>query len=365
MKIPFLNLHNQYLLISQEIDQAISDVIKESNYIGGKSVKQFENSFAEYLNVNHVIGCANGTDSIEIILKALEIGLGDEVLVPALSWISTSEAVSTVGATPIFVDVHPDYYTINPNLIEEKITKKTKAIIPVHLYGNPAQMNRIIKIAQENNLFVIEDCAQAHAARYNNKLVGTIGTASSFSFYPGKNLGAYGDAGCIATNNESLAEKCRMLGNHGQLIKHNHVFEGRNSRLDGIQASVLNVKLQHLNKWTSQRQYYASLYDSAFCNKEDLIIPKTESSAEHAYHLYVLRSKNRQAIIDNLNKNGVETAIHYPNALPFVNAYKFKGYTESDFPVAFKVTKEIFSIPLYPELTKSEIEFIINCIINP
>ena len=239
MKIPFVDLYAQYVSIKPDIDAAIEKTIKNSSYIGGQAVKDFEKAFASYLGLSNVIACANGTDSIEILLQSFGVGKGDEVIVPAASWISTSEAVSSVGATPVFVDIEAEYYTINPALIEAAITPKTKAIIPVHLYGHPADMPAIMKIAEKHKLVVIEDCAQSHGARINGQIVGSFGNAASFSFYPGKNLGAYGDAGAMATNDDAVAEKARMIANHGQKGKHHHIMEGRNTRHDGLQAAIL------------------------------------------------------------------------------------------------------------------------------
>lgn len=355
-QIPFVDLHAQYLSIKNEIDAAIENVIKSSNYIGGEPVKLFEKEFADYLGIQNVEACANGTDSIEIILKALGIGSGDEVIVPAISWISTSEAVSSVGASPVFVDVDENTFTINANLIESKITSRTKAIIPVHLYGQPAEMDKIMSLSKKHKLFVIEDCAQAHGAKFNNQMVGTFGIASSFSFYPGKNLGAYGDAGAIATNDKNLAEKCRLIANHGQLTKHHHVIEGRNSRMDGLQAAILSVKLKHLHKWTVARQRAAALYKKIISAKSNILIQQSFPNSEHVYHLFVVRVKNRTEITKRFDEQGIAWAIHYPKALPFLGAYQHLNFSSSDFPVAAQITGEILSIPMYPELSEVQIE---------
>jgi dTDP-4-amino-4,6-dideoxygalactose transaminase len=358
MEVPFVDLYAQYLSIKEEIDNAIENTIRESAYIGGSTVKNFETNFSNYLGITNVVSCANGTDSLEIILEAQGIGRGDEVIVPALSWISTSEAVSSVGATPVFVDIHPDYYTINVDLIKEKITANTRAIIPVHLYGNPADMEAIVKIAKEFNLFVLEDCAQAHGAMLNGKMVGTFGDASSFSFYPGKNLGAYGDAGAIATNNQVLADKCRMIANHGQIKKHHHKIEGRNSRLDGLQAAILDVKLKHLSKWTMQRQKNASVYRELLKDKSSITLPTEQPKSEHVYHLFVIKTNRREELTTIFSENKIGWAIHYPEALPFLDAYLTYGYKQDDFPVAYQTVREIISLPMYSELSEEEIEFV-------
>lgn len=360
MKVPFVDLKLQYLNLKTDIDKAISDVIAETAFVGGsnnKFVSKFEKEFAAFLNVDHVVSCANGTDSLEILLEAYGINSGDEVIVPALTWISTSEAVGRIGAKPVFVDVCEDTLLMNLELIESKITKATKAIIPVHLYGNAVNMEEVMRIAKKNNLIVIEDCAQSHGATYNGKLTGTFGHASSFSFYPGKNLGAYGDAGAIATNDDNVAMICRMIANHGQKKKHDHQIEGRNSRMDGLHAAILSVKLKHLNDWNELRNKEANAYRTLIDIKK-YSLPINNANAYHVFHLFVIRSENRDALKDHLDQNGIETAIHYPTALPFLKAYSHLGYKESDFPVSFKQTQKILSIPMFPEITKEQIEYI-------
>lgn len=361
MKVPFVDLYAQYLTIKEEIDHAIHSVIVNSSYIGGDIVKQFENAFSNYLGVKNIIGCANGTDSLELVLKAWGIGEGDEVIVPAHSWISTSEAVGNVGATPVFVDVEPDYYTINVALIEPVITNKTRAIIPVHLYGHPADMQKIMQIADKYSLKVLEDCAQAHGSSIDGKKVGTFGHAASFSFYPGKNLGAYGDAGCIATEDDDLAELLRMHANHGQRGKHNHLIEGRNSRLDGMQAAILLTKLKYLDQWTAERIFRAAKYTELISNI-GLTVPKIKPGYRHVFHLYVIRVAKRKELMRYLNVMEIETAVHYPLALPFLPCYSKNSYKCSDFPVAFTNQDLILSIPIYPELTFSQQSKVVEAI---
>jgi dTDP-4-amino-4,6-dideoxygalactose transaminase len=354
--IPLVDLNAQYRSIKGEIDEAIKECITNGNFIRGKVVTDFEIAFADYLGVGNCIGCGNGTDALEIILKSLNIGPGDEVIVPALTWISTAEAVNNVGAEPVFVDVNPENYTIDFNKIEESITIRTKAIIPVHLYGCPADMNEIIKIAAGNGLFVIEDCAQAHGAEYFGKKVGSFGIASVFSFFPSKNLGAFGDAGAVVTNDNDLAEKVREISNHGQLIeKHKHFRIGRNSRLDSIQASVLKVKLNYLDEWNRKRQEAAKFYISRLKANNDLILPHPEQNKEHVYHLFVIRYQQREKIIQRLNAEKISWGIHYPRALPFTDAYKYKNHREEHFSVAGRITSEILSIPIYPEITDMQL----------
>ncbi|OFY84472.1 MAG: erythromycin biosynthesis sensory transduction protein eryC1 [Bacteroidetes bacterium RIFCSPLOWO2_12_FULL_35_15] len=359
MKIPFVDLKAQYQSIKPEIDEAIGKVITETAFIGGKYVKEFEQLFSKYLNINHIVACANGTDSLEILLKASGVAINDEVIVPAVSWISTSEAVSSVGAKPVFVDIDPISYTIDVKLIESKITPQTKAIIPVHLYGNPADMNEIMLIAKKHNLIVIEDCAQSHGAEIDGKMVGTFGDAASFSFYPGKNLGAYGDAGAMATNDSIIAEKIRMIANHGQLEKHKHLIEGRNSRMDGIHAAVLSAKIKYLDAWTNKRIEIADYY-SLLLDKLNVKVPFVKNKSKHVFHLYVILTSKRDALKEHLENQGIETAIHYPTALPLLDAYRSEGYKNSDFPIATDFTSKILSLPIYPELTKEMVMYVVE-----
>jgi dTDP-4-amino-4,6-dideoxygalactose transaminase len=361
MKVPFADLYAQYLSIKQDIDQAIETTIRNSSYIGGQAVRDFELAFAAYLGIDHVIACGNGTDSIEILLQAFGVGAGDEVIVPAISWISTSEAVSTVGATPVFVDIEKDYFTMDPVLLRKAITSRTKAVIPVHLYGQPADMPAIMKIAEAHKLIVIEDCAQAHGAKIAGRAVGTYGHASSFSFYPGKNLGAYGDAGCMATNDPAIAEKSRMISQHGQKGKHNHLMEGRNSRLDGLQAAILLAKLPHLDEWTDARIAVTRKYDNLLLNA-GVILPPARTGARHVFHLYVVRTEGRDELQKTLTEAGIETAIHYPTALPFLPCYRHRDLKPTDFPLAHCYQKSILSLPLFPELQDDAIEYVSTAI---
>ena len=359
--IPFADLKRQYINLKSEIDACIHESLENTAFIGGNGILEFERSFSEFIGVQHCIACGNGTDSIEILLKALGVREGDEVLVPAISWISTSEAVSSLGAIPVFVDIDPHNYTINVELIRTKITQKTKAIIPVHLYGQPADMRVIMEIADEFNIKVLEDCAQAHGAKISGKMVGSYGHAASFSFYPGKNLGAYGDAGCMITNDENIARVARMIANHGQEGKHNHIIEGRNSRLDAMQASILNVKLPYLKGWITRRNDIGNKYVKEISNVR-LSTPILGNNEFHAFHLFVIRSKERDKLIAYLKENGIGTSIHYPKALPFIECYSRFNHEEIDFPIASQYQNEILSIPMFPELTDSEIDKIIRVI---
>jgi len=356
--IPLIDIKRQYLKIKKEIDTAIFDVINNTAFIGNKSnkyVKEFEEKFAEYNNVRFCIGCANGTDSLEIALKAVGVSYGDEVIAPAFSWISTSEAVSNIGAVPVFVDIEEKTYTIDTKKLGEKISEKTKAIIPVHLYGHPANMPEILEIAEKYNLFIIEDCAQAHGAEINGRKAGTFGHFGSFSFFPGKNLGAFGDAGGLITNDPQLAEKALMIAQHGMKeIKHVHYIEGRNSRLDGIQAAILSIKLKYLADWTIKRIQIASFYTKNIVS-DTINLPEVNNGFKHVYHLFVIKIKKRDDLSKYLNDQGIGNAVMYPTPLPFQKAYKQRKYLESDFPVASSVTTKILAIPMFPELKHDEL----------
>ena len=386
MKIPFVDLKAQYNTIKKEIDEAISNVIRDSAFIGGKYVASFEKNLARYIGVKNCVGVGNGTDALFIALKALGIGVGDEVITVANSFIATSEAITMTGAKVVFVDCFEDTYNIDVGKIEEVLTSKTKAIIPVHLYGQPADMGKIREIADKYDLFVVEDAAQAHGAVYyrskksevrsqklkedsiptkildtNEKYpckVGTLGDMACFSFYPGKNLGAYGDAGCIVTNDDALAKKAKMIANHGRIEKYNHEFEGINSRLDGLQAAILDVKLKYLDKWIERRRDVAKRYDDGL--KDVVITPSVLSHVKHVYHLYVVRVKNRGRVKELLAKKGIATGIHYPIPLPFLRAYSYLGHKPSDFPVAYSIKDEILSLPIHGDMTDEQVDYVIS-----
>ncbi len=362
MKIPFVDLKAQYQSIKKEMDNAIKEVIENTAFIGGAGVKAFEVNFAKLLGVDHVVACANGTDSLYIIMKALSIGPGDEVITVANSWISSSETIGQTGAKPIFVDIEPTYLSMDVQLLEQKITSKTKAVIAVHLHGQMADIEAIKNICDAHNLFLIEDCAQSHLSEADGKIAGTIGTAGSFSFYPGKNLGAYGDAGCIVTNDGELATKCRMFANHGALKKHHHEIEGINSRLDGLQAAVLNVKIPHLKSWTAARQTNAALYRAALSEISQIKYITEKPNTKHSFHLFIILSEDRDALKAHLEAAGIEIAIHYPTPLPLLKAYASEGYTTADFPHATKAAGQMLSLPMYPELKSEQINYIAESI---
>lgn len=360
MRVPFFDLSRQYVAIKSEIDAAIASCFEQSVFIGGESVEKFEHEFADFVGVPHAVSCANGTDALEMALIAAEIKPGDEVIVPACTWTSTAEAVHNVGATIVFADVDPKRYTMDVTDLRRKITPKTKAILPVHLYGLMADMPAIMTLAKEKSLIVIEDCAQAHGASINGKPAGSWGHLGCFSFYPTKNLGAYGDAGAIVTKDDTLATTVREIANHGQRSKNEHVRIGRNSRLDSIQAAVLCVKLKHLENWTKRRIEIAQEYTSAL--KNIVQTPEVPDPYRHVFHLYVIQSEQAESIRRKLDERSVGIAEHYPNPLPFLPAYSFLQHYENNFPIAAHQKGKLISLPVFPELTNDEVRYVIDSI---
>ena len=330
MKIQFVDLHAQYLSIKDEIDAAIADVIAKSAFIRGPHVDGFEQAWANTLGVKHCVSCANGTDALYIAMRGLGIKPGDEVITTAHSWISTSETITQAGGRVVFCDTRCDTFNIDHTLIEAKITPRTVGIIPVHLYGQPADMDPIMAIARKHNLWVIEDCAQAHLARYKGQLVGTFGNAATFSFYPGKNLGAYGDAGALVTNDDRLADWTTAFARHGG--KGEHIMEGINSRMDGFHGAVLSVKLPHLPAWTDARRRVAARYNDLLKGVGDIVTPKVEPDRDHVYHLYVIRTENAMPSENTSPTDGIPTVLNYPKALPFYPAYAYLRPSTRGFP---------------------------------
>src|SRR4030043_115592 len=370
MNIPLVDLKSQYESIKEEIDGAISEVISKSAFIGGQHVKSFESAFAEFCNVKHCIGVGNGTDALFIALKTLGIGSGDEVITAANSFIATSEAITMTGAKVVFIDINPQTYNMDTNKLGDYLKKRLtpdterrrpqpKAVIPVHLYGQPADMDTVLDIAKKYNLKVIEDAAQAHGAVYKGSQIGSMGDMACFSFYPGENLGAFGDAGAIVTNNDELALKARMFANHGRIDKYDHEIKGVNSRLDGLQAAILKVKLSHLQQWTENRRKNAYLYNK-YLKDTDLIIPIEIDDIKAVYHLDFVRVDReiRKKLQEHLKSKGISTGIHYPIALPNLKAYAYLNHNGDDFPEATNASQEILSLPMYPELEDGQIEFI-------
>jgi dTDP-4-amino-4,6-dideoxygalactose transaminase len=352
--IPFVDLYAQYQALKDEIDFVINDVIQKSSFVRGPYVEKFEQMFADMMQREYCVSCANGTDSLYIAMVALGVKPGDEVIAPAHSWISTSETITQAGGSVVFSDTDEDTFTISPASIEEKITPNTVGIIPVHLYGQPADMDAIMAIAKKHNLWVLEDCAQAHLARYKGQLVGTFGDVASFSFYPGKNLGAMGDAGAVVTNDQALSEKMTMFARHGGLKKGDHKIEGINSRMDGLQAAILSVKMPHLAGWTLRRQELAANYDALLHGIDDLGLPVTAEGREHVFHLYVVQHERRDLLARHLNNRGIQTVTSYPTALPFLPAYERLGHQPADFPSAYRNQSRILSIPIFPEMTTEQ-----------
>jgi len=359
--IKFLDLSAQYESIKQEIDDAVNNVIDDAAFIGGKYVSMFEEEFANYVGAPHCVTVANGTDALEIAIEALDLPLNSEIIVPANSFIASSEAVSRMGHKVIFADCDPRSYILCVDDVRNRITKNTKAIICVHLYGHPCDMEQLLQIAEEHNLYIIEDCAQAHGAKFKGRSVGTIGDLATFSFYPGKNLGAYGDGGAITTHRFDLANKCRMIANHGRITKYDHEFEGRNSRLDGLQAAILSVKLKYLNDWTEKRIEIADYYLAGLNQVSQIILPVRQSWAKQVYHLFVIRTDERDALANFLNNSGIQTGVHYPISLPKLQAYEYLGQ-KNDNMLANKFDKSLLSLPIGEHLNKQDLDKVIGTI---
>jgi dTDP-4-amino-4,6-dideoxygalactose transaminase len=358
MEVKQLDLTRQYQQLKPEIDTAIQNVCTSGMFVLGEQVTKLEAEVAQYIGVNHAIGVNSGSAALNLALQALNIGPGDEVIVPANTYIATVFAVSHCGATPIFID-HDEYYNIDPDLIEKAITPKTKAIIPVHLYGQPCNMNRILDIAKPHNIYVVEDCAQAFGAEYYGKKVGSLSDLACVSFYPGKNLGAYGDGGIVLTNNKELDTKLRMLRNDGQVEKYKHDIIGTNERLDSIQAAILSVKLKYLDKWNYSRNYIANLYYNSLAENEKVVLPNLQEHSLHVFHQFVIRLENRDKIKERLWKEfGIGTGIHYPTPVHKQNAYK--EFNQVSCPKAEANAPKLLSLPLYPELTKEEVNYVIK-----
>ena len=357
MKVPFLDLKAQYESIKNEVAVAIQQVLDKTAFAGGPFVAQFEKEFAAFCQTQYAIGVGSGTDALWLALLGLGIGPGDEVITVPDTFIATAEAISYCGAKPVFVDVEEKTYNMNPSLLEAAITPKTKAIIPVHLFGQMADMDPIMEIARKHGLFVIEDACQAHGAEYKGKLAGSNGDAGAFSFYPGKNLGAYGEAGAVVTNNTELDKKIRILRDHGQAKKYYHGMIGWNARMDGLQGAILSVKLKYLPSWNKDRRKNAKMYDNLFGNIQGMVVPREVSHAKHVYHIYAIRVQNRDALIGALAERDIHCGIHYPIPLHLQEAYHSLGLGKGSFPVSEMVQAEFVSLPMFPELTTSQIQF--------
>lgn len=359
MNIKFLDLQSQYKSIKEEIDAAIQSIIENSQFIGGRPLSDFEHEFAKIHNSEFCIGVGNGTDALEIAIEALDLPKGSEIIVPANSFIATSEAVSRTGHKVVFCDVSPDDYTLDVSYLRKVITNKTKCIIPVHLYGHPCDMDPILNIAQKNDLKVIEDCAQAHLAKYKSRPVGSFGDFATFSFYPGKNLGAYGDGGAILTQDSRLEERARMIANHGRKAKYDHLFEGRNSRLDSLQAAILSVKLKHLPLWTERRINIANQYLKGLSDIKEIKLPKRQEWAFQVYHLFVIETSRRDDLKSYLAQNNIQTGIHYPKSLPLLEAYS-EHKQETDQLTCLNKGAHLLSLPIGEHLTDDEVKYVIE-----
>lgn len=358
MKIPFVDLKAQFESLKDELAKALETAVSSFSFIGGNDVSRFEEEFANALGLRHCISVGSGTDALFIALRCSGVQSGNEVIVPAFTWISSSEAISLCGAKPVFADVDPQTYTISAAEIEKRITARTRAVLIVHLYGHCADMSAIENVCHKHKLLLLEDCAQAHLTTCNGKYAGTFGEAAAFSFYPTKNLGAYGDAGCIVTDNGDLADRMRRFANHGQLQRGDHLIEGINSRLDTLQAAVLRVKLPHLERWNSARAQHAKLYASLLAGLPTVQTPAVRRGCAHTYHIYAIRASRRDELRQYLRENGIETIIHYPSALPFLPAYQHLRHTARDFPVSYQLQAEMLSLPVYPELTDMQISYV-------
>ncbi len=358
MKIPLVDLKAQYLTIKDEIDVAIADVIDHAAFIGGEQVRLFEEEFAAFCGVRRAVGVGNGTDALELALGACDVGRGHEVITVADTFAATAEAIVFRGARPVLVDSDPRTYNIDVDRIEECITERTRAIIPVHLYGQPADMDPILELARRHDLVVIEDAAQAHGARYKGRVAGSLGDVACFSFYPGKNLGAYGDAGAVVTDNEEIASRVALLRDHGASDKYVHEVVGCNSRLDAIQAAILRVKLRHLPAWNAARRERVAWYNELLTDL-DVVTPYEPEWAKAVYHLYVIRVAQRDLVRQRLQEKGIATGVHYPIPLHLQPAYRYLGYTESDFETTEACAQQVLSLPMYAELTREQVEGIV------
>ncbi len=363
MHVPFLDLKQQYDTIREEILDAVARVLDSTQYILGPEVLRFEEQFAAAHGAKHAVATNNGTSALHLALWALGIGRGDEVILPVNTFIATAEAILLCGATPIFVD-HDDYFQIDPEQVQRRITRRTKAIIPVHLYGQMAPMDALKSIADRNSIFLLEDAAQAHLATLNEKPVGSWSRATAFSFYPGKNLGAYGEGGAVITQDAALAAKMRMIRDHGSQSKYRHEIAGHNYRLEALQAAILNVKLPHLAKWTDARRAHATVYSELLRDCKQIAMPREREGARSVYHLYVILAEDRDALKDYLEKKEIGTGLHYPVPLHLQPCFTNLGYKEGAFPRAERAAKKLLSLPMFPELRREQIEFVASSIVE-
>ena len=360
MHVPFLDLKAHHDSMRGELETAIREVMDSNAFAGGPFVAKFEQDFATYCGAADAIGVGNGTDALWLSMLALGIGAGDEVITVPMTFMATAEAISHCGAKPVFVDIDERTYTLDPDLLERAINPRTKAIIPVHLFGQAADMDAILEIARRRGLPVIEDACQAHGAEYRGRKAGSIGTAGCFSFYPGKNLGALGEAGAVVTNNEELRNKIQMLRDHGQAKKYHHALIGWNARMDGIQGAALRVKLKHLDRANEARRANARFYDQHLADVEEVILPTEAEYARHVYHLYVVRMQDRDRVLQAMANRGIACGIHYPIPVHLQEAYRFLGHRKGSFPVAERCAEEFLSLPMYPELSTTQMGAVVH-----
>jgi dTDP-4-amino-4,6-dideoxygalactose transaminase len=358
MKVPFLNLRAQYDAIAQEVEQSIREVLEDCAFSGGPYVERFEQAFASFCGLSRAVGVGSGTDALWLALMGLGVGAGDEVITAPNSFIATAEAISLCGAHPVFVDVEEKSYTLDPGLLERAITPRTKVIIPVHLFGQTADMDPIMTIARRHGIAVLEDACQAHGAEYKGRRAGSIGDAGCFSFYPGKNLGAYGEAGAVVTGDQRLADRIRMLRDHGQSRKYHHEVVGINGRMDGIQGAVLSLKLKYLDNWNQARREHALLYGKLLQGIDSVLTPREMPYAHHVYHVYALRTPGRQRLMDGLAARGIACGVHYPVPIHLQRAYAFRSERVGSFPVAERCAEELVSLPMFPELSDEQISYV-------
>jgi dTDP-4-amino-4,6-dideoxygalactose transaminase len=359
MKIPFVDLKAQYESIRDEIINELDEVCKSTSFIMGPFVKNFEENFAKFIGTKYALGLNSGTSADQIAIQAL-IKPGDEVITTSNTFIATSEAITSAGGKVVFVDIDEKSYNMDPAKLEEAITSKTKVIVPIHLYGQPADMDPILQLAKTHRLHVVEDAAQAHGAEYKGKRIGTIGDAAAFSFYPGKNLGAYGEAGAVTTNSDEIANYIKLFRDHGSHEKYVHEIEGGNMRMEGFQGAVLNIKLKYIEEWTEARRKNAQCYTELLQNLDGIITPQELPNVKHVYHLFVIRVKEREKLQNFLNERGIASGYHYKYPLHLQKAYKHLGYKKGDLPVTEKVMEENLSLPMYPELTTQQIEYVVD-----
>ena len=361
MTIPLVDLKAQYLSIQDEIDGAIQRVVDSTSFIMGPDVRAFEDEFARFCGVRYAVGVDSGTAALHLAFLTCDIGLGDEVITTPHTFIATIGMLGRVGARPVFVDIDPRTYNMDPAKIEAAITERTKAVMPVHLYGQPAEMDLILEIADKHGLKVIEDAAQAHGAEYKGRRAGSMGHVAIFSFYPGKNLGAYGDAGAVVTDDGEIAEKVRLLRNHGRRDKYEHLLQGFNYRIDTLQAAILRAKLAHLEEWNEARRRRAAAY-RGLLGDLDLVLPYEPEHVRAVYHLFVVRLQERDALAKYLRERGISTGIHYPIPLHLQPACRHLGYKEGDFPITEECARQVLSLPMYPELTQAQIQEVVRAI---